>query len=108
MSYDRPRDELRERVQSAPGRKNRRKWCGGRAGRSHNLEIAVPSNRPGYSRGCIPAPEWWRRTKFGAKAVAEGRAWWCDHSYICTTCGKIVDALPPTQCPLRPKLGGMR
>lgn len=101
--YDKSRQALRAEAPErapVPATKDRRKWCGGRAGRSHNIAIEVPPNYPGYAVGCQPAPAWWLKTRAGQR---DGRDWWCAHTYRCTTCGKILDRLPGGLCPDRPK-----
>lgn len=93
---DEPR--LDERRASAPdvprhrSRKNRRRWCRGKVGVEHVLDVRLSKHVTAPWRGDVPAcyrAEWWPTR------------WWCNHERYCVSCGKIVDPSLDEDCPDR-------
>jgi hypothetical protein len=90
---DEPRlDERRAAAPDVPrhrARKNRRRWCRGKVGVEHVLDVRVSRHLSALNRVGAPCyrPEWWPRS------------WWCNHERYCTNCGKIIDASLDDQCP---------
>lgn len=89
------RDELRAHVRDvAPhrSRKDRRRWCRGKVGVEHVLDVRLNKyteslryHDPG--RPTCFRPEWWPTS------------WWCSHERYCTRCGKILVASLDRECP---------
>lgn len=91
---DEPR--LDERRASAPevprhrSRKNTRRWCRGRTGVEHVLEVRLNK----YAE----AP--WRHGQPPCYRVDwRLNGWWCNHERYCVTCGKIIDVSLDGECP---------
>ena len=81
-----------EVARSSPARKDTRRWCKGKVGRSHQIGV---SDTPTYH--CYPAPSW------ATEKMRERRGdWWCSHLIVCTVCGKRMGYLDGADCPDRP------
>ena len=68
-------------------KKDRKRWCKGRAGVEHVWQIEKPSNHPGWqTRSC----QWniWPRKQY----------WHCIHRCICQNCGR-QEPIAKEQCP---------
>lgn len=73
------------RPKNLPGRKDTKKWCRGKVGREHQLEVIPPHNMMAFT--CSPS-RW------------SSAPWSCMHQERCTVCGKILHwFLPWRRCP---------
>ena len=63
-------------------RKDTVRWCKGKEGVEHVYEIR--RWRPDWISDCRQRPSW---------------AQWCFHEKYCTSCGKIIRFLDPSECP---------
>jgi hypothetical protein len=71
-------------------RKDRKKWCLGKPGREHRIELMVPPNIPGYiKQGC----------RWSCWEVGGVRFYLCNHVWICVVCGKHLRDTQPEDCP---------
>lgn len=84
-----------------PGRKDKRRWCGGHVGREHVVSIQIPVNQPGFRGICRPTPEWYRRTRIFRDRDRD-EWWWCFHVHACDVCGKHMRSARANECPDRP------
>mgnify|MGYP000845342257 CR=1 FL=1 len=76
-----------------PGRKNRKRWCGGHVGREHKPVVEYDHTLKSLTH-CGP-----RRSSL---AEDSDRVWHCIHTTVCATCGKVLDLLGAnTPCPDR-------
>lgn len=85
MSYS-PRDD-----EAAPHRskKNTKKWCRGKVGVEHVIEVRMNKNRSWWKergRTCWRA-EWWPEM------------WHCQHQRVCINCNKVVEPSLYDECP---------
>lgn len=86
------RNPVDERPRRPRGIKDRKRWCRGKEGVPHELEIT----REGIwgwlkDRPCREAQHWQRK---------HGATWVCFHHERCVNCGKILRPfLPPEECP---------
>lgn len=103
---DEPRlDELRASAPDVPKhnrRKRTRRWCRGKVGREHQLEIVLdertlPWRTMNGTRPPCYRPDWMRNTKHGSQV--ESWSWLCSHIERCTVCGKIVEHWLGERCP---------
>jgi hypothetical protein len=71
--------------------KSTKKWCKGKLGKQHKVELVVPPNIPGWKReGC----------RWASWQCKDGyRFYLCNHVWICTECGKHVKDTKRTDCP---------
>ena len=90
----------------SPGKKDTRRWCKGKVGREHTIDIRrikygwyvnADRVRCDYIRNLYP---WWERAPYYRN---RGDEWVCHHERFCTTCGKILSPLDSNYCPDRPK-----
>jgi len=80
--------EPRQRPQRA--RKNTRRWCKGKIGVDHVLEVRLSKHATSPWRNGTPPcyrADWSRKN------------WWCNHERYCTRCGKIVVPSLNDACP---------
>lgn len=85
-------DEARVLEPDAPphrSRKNTRRWCKGKPGREHQLELI--------------RHRWLSRERTCGYMLG-GADWWvCSHVYKCSACSKLVKWLGEDNCPDRPR-----
>jgi hypothetical protein len=60
-----------------PARKDTKRWCKGREGHEHVLEIVIPENTPNFQREC----KW-------VNTMGDEPYFSCVHAEVCTACGK--------------------
>lgn len=71
--------------------KSTKKWCLGKQGREHQVELVVPPNTPGWRRDGCHWASW---------ALSDGTRWYlCNHVWICTVCGKHLRDTKAKDCP---------
>jgi hypothetical protein len=68
------------------GRKNTRRWCRGKVGVPHQVEVRV--SRHAYNDPPCYRVEWYTG------------CWFCNHERACTVCGKVIDITLGDDCPL--------
>lgn len=79
---------------SSAGRRDRRRWCGGRVGVEHVLVTRYPPNLASWvtqrrSALCGPSVHYlWSRQR-----------WTCHHAVMCAACGRIVREYLGVDCP---------
>jgi hypothetical protein len=90
------RDEVRATDPPPSGRhrsrKNRRRWCRGKVGVDHVLDVrvsrlAVYRTERGWPTPTCYRAEWWPTR------------WRCQHERYCVSCGKILDHTLGDDCP---------
>ena len=85
-------DERRASASEVPrhrSRKNTRRWCRGKIGVDHVLDVRL--DRYGEML--------WRRDKAPCYRPSwRPASWWCNHERYCTRCGKILDASLNDEC----------
>ena len=91
---------IAESPKRAPGRKDTRAWCKGKAGREHQPEIVFCA--PVFRRAtvtCEWAPRWF-----------DGPVeWHCYHEEHCRSCGKVLrSSVGNSQCPVYPGSSAQR
>lgn len=83
----RPQDALiPETVRPQRGKKNTRKWCRGKVGTPHRVEVV----RHHYYSHTVPCHWWQGYVK---------RSWVCYHAQRCTVCGKYLLENLRSECP---------
>jgi hypothetical protein len=95
--YDEPhRDELRATSSDEPrphrARKNTRRWCRGKVGVEHVLEIRLGKHAE-YRCTITPDSTVCYRTDITPKR------WRCSHERYCVNCGKILNYSIGVDCP---------
>lgn len=76
-------------------RKDTRRWCGGKPGRAHTIDIRLAQIAVDFSHRCTVAP--YPRTPFSSE-IAPGLWWICWEQRYCTACGKMFGYLRPAEC----------
>jgi len=74
-------------------RKDRRRWCRGKPGVAHTIEIRPCDPKWGYSVRVCGYPRYWRSP-----------IWICVEQEFCTTCGKILRHSLDKDCTRKPGL----
>lgn len=89
------RDEARAtdaRPRPQRGRKNTRRWCRGKEGVEHVLDVRLNKYTVYRRERNLDRPTCYR-TEWDL------RRWWCAHERYCTVCGKIIDWSLNDDCP---------
>jgi hypothetical protein len=101
---------LDERRSSAPDvakhgkKKNTRRWCRGKVGVEHQLEVRLDERTTAWRQHMHPDRPLCYRPDWLAQGGRSGRrpeswSWMCSHIRVCTVCGKIFDQFLGTECP---------
>lgn len=99
---------LDEQKASAPdvpkhhARKNKRRWCKGKVGVEHQLEIALDERTVewrsnNHTRPACYRPDWATKTRMHERS--KFWSWMCSHIERCTVCGKIIEHALNDRCP---------
>lgn len=87
-----------EQAKKAPGKKNTKRWCKGKVGREHVIDI----RKIRWVQSRITVSCGWRaRWDYRSRGWDyDNPRWACHHEEYCTVCGKITKHHPtPTECP---------
>ncbi len=86
------RKNMRSRATQSGNHKSVKKWCMGKQGRDHTVELMVPPSIPGY----VKKPCHW-----SCWELEDGtRFYLCNHVWICVACGKHMKDTKREDCPL--------
>lgn len=86
------RDEERHAQPEVPlhrAKKNTKRWCKGKVGREHKVELGVSKN--GWGRRQCEYVDWLR--------WLHDDGWMCRHVRSCTVCGKVMEYSLGRECP---------
>jgi len=94
MAWDERTWDKQERTRSAPAKKDRRRWCKGKIGVEHKLEVML---RKPMQIGDRIEDITCRYPSWGTRSWCP---WMCFHKRECVTCGKILEHGLGIECPL--------
>lgn len=75
-------------------KKDTRRWCGGKPGKPHSLDVRLARIAMDFSKHCTLTHP---RDLFAAE-IAPGLWWQCWEQRYCTACGKMFGYLRPIEC----------